>query len=136
MGFYDGHLLPLAVSLTAHMRINGWQRIGIVASVIYAGVVYNRTVDKAEMRYAKVRVDEEMRCEEEHSRKGESFDQYFPTCDALGKTNGGMERSLRDIRESEEEAWTAALLPIPFAWGLVYFALFVVRWIKRGFVRR
>jgi hypothetical protein len=43
MGFYDGHLLPVAVSLTAHMRINGWQRIGIIASVIYAGVVYNRT---------------------------------------------------------------------------------------------
>ena len=42
---------------------------------------------------------------------------------------------MRDLPGEREESAIVALVPIPLAWGFCYLALFLVRWIKRGFVR-
>ena len=35
-----------------------------------------------------------------------------------------------------DRAWaaTVALVPVPFAWGFVYLSIFIVGWVRRGFV--
>jgi hypothetical protein len=33
------------------------------------------------------------------------------------------------------EAATVAFVPVPLGWGFTYLVLFLVRWVKRGFVR-
>ena len=36
------------------------------------------------------------------------------------------------LHEERIEALTVALVPVPLAWGIAYFVLFLIRWVKRG----
>jgi hypothetical protein len=39
------------------------------------------------------------------------------------------------ITHARFEKAFVALVPVPLAWGFVYLVLFLVRWVKRGFVK-
>jgi len=115
------------------MKINGWKRIGIIASVVWIFWSYNHQMDAETQRYTALAVDIEMTCEQTHQQAGETFDQFFPICDALGKTNGGEQRAFANYRLAEKEAAGFAAITTLFAWLGVYLAIFLVRWVKRGF---
>jgi hypothetical protein len=47
-----------------------------------------------------------------------------------------VKQTMSDLKGIRVEAATVALVPVPLAWGFVYLALFLLRWIKRGFATR
>jgi hypothetical protein len=129
------------------MKINGWKRIGIIASVIWvigAGMfTLNVLGKKASDSYAfwygecmKVRDDAAQSARERCSKQldesacNDIYDKEHP--DNCAATTPDAYRP-----EVVSAQWTAAavvgFLPIPFAWGFVYLAVFLVRWVKRGF---
>jgi hypothetical protein len=108
------------------MKLNGWKRIGIVATVVWAIGGYfhefDSLFDSAVGTYATI---------DEHcvQRAADGASQTVDQCDQA------MEQSMHEATsDAREAALYVALIPIPLAWGGVYFVLFLSRWIKRGFV--
>ena len=108
------------------MKLNGWKRIGIIASVVWilgAGVRTFTVVDDALTTTASGFT---LRCEEapDGSMRGSA------KCDEL---------STDYLAETRYEPWTeaaiVAFVPVFLGWGFTYLVLFLVRWIKRGFMR-
>jgi hypothetical protein len=105
------------------MRINGWQRLGVVASVAWVliGPLYfsNRAIDYArEMAASSYKICNDApslspeQCKRDYDSTYKMYaDQY------LGWTNLAI----------------MAFGPIPFTWLLVYMVIWIVRWIKIGF---
>jgi hypothetical protein len=110
------------------VKINGWQRIGIIASAGWVIWSYNHTFDRLAFRDARIAVDKEQNCLSAHP--GE-FDKYFLQCDALSPENES--ELTKQYHDNEIEAITEALIPVPLAWGGVYLALFFFRWVRKGF---
>ena len=102
------------------MRLNGWQRIGIVASVIWAVGGYlqmmgernwaSRMFDLCLSIPSPGGADNWSKCRQEYER---DFPQAF--------------------KDKQTEAVLVALVPIPIGWLVVYMVIWVVRWIRRGF---
>ena len=113
------------------MKLNGWQRIGIVASVVWVIYSYNHTYDDLIYRQSSINVEEELNCMRAH----QGDDSAFRICDAVGKDNGGMANRLKEQHDDSIAAITEAIIPVPLAWGFVYLTLFLVRWVKRGFAK-
>jgi hypothetical protein len=92
------------------MRLNGWQRIGIVASVIWAigAPIY---MDSAAERDADEKFSW-VQCFQRASRAYESVPRYHFT-----SANGAF----------------VALAPIPVGWLIAYALVYLVRWIRAGF---
>jgi hypothetical protein len=106
------------------MKINGWQRVGIVASVAWmiGAYIYTFNVEeKTNAIYAAMIVDN---CIDAH--KGSEMGDN----DCLKK---GEEYGIKAFPEERSEAALVASVPVPLGWGFVYLVLFLVRWIKRGF---
>jgi hypothetical protein len=111
-------------------RLNGWKRIGIVASVAWilgAGIyTYNSEIDEA----SRFIVSTHVACDAGlKGRTGDAWTAGFDECNkqadhslALASTNARLEAAL------------VAFVPVPFAWGAAYLLLFLVRWIGKGFV--
>jgi len=103
------------------MKVNGWQRIGIVASIAWilsAGLYTHGSVMAS---YASMGALFEKTCEQAHPNS--NWDQCLKKLTdeiEVGDTIGW------------EDAALAGLIPIPLGWGLAYLVLFIVRWIKRG----
>jgi hypothetical protein len=112
------------------MKLNGWKRIGIIASAVWVIWSYNHTFDRMEFVTSSIAVDQEQRCLSAHP--GE-FDKYFPQCDAVGETNGQMQLRQKERHNNQVAAAMEALVPVPLAWGFAYLVLLLVRWVKRGF---
>jgi hypothetical protein len=101
------------------MRLGGWQRIGIVASVvwfIFGGIRGNM-----------------MGIEE-----GDVAVTGYSIClDSRTDTSTCSSEFEKNYKEDIKYHWWYAvifgLVPIPIAWGIVYGARWVVRWIKAGF---
>src|SRR5262249_12846410 len=107
------------------MRLNGWQRIGIVASVIWAigAPIY---LDHAAQQNAM-----------------EAFGSYYEAC----RDNPSSELDWR----FERARWASdtvtryqllsvngvvvALVPVGLGWLLAYALVYLVRWIRAGFQR-
>jgi heme/copper-type cytochrome/quinol oxidase subunit 2 len=89
-------------------RLNGWQRIGIVLSLVWAvvGGLWGR---KAALT---------------------------PFLDCLSDT-GNLNFCQSQYQWAIDQVWLFALIfglaPIPIAWLLVYIVVWTVRWIRRGF---
>jgi hypothetical protein len=102
-------------------RLNGWHRIGIVLSIVWAIAVwfYARHVDLA--LHSNVLSLEYHRCADLPSEKERA------NC---------KERVRHDFESSFQADWlyvaAVALVPIPFAWLIAYALVGVVRWIRRG----
>ena len=108
------------------VKLNGWKRLGIIASVIWilcAGVYTFKVVDDALVTTASGFT---LRCEEapDGSLQGSA------KCDELS-----TDYLAGTIYEPWIAAAVVAFVPVPLGWGLTYLVLFLVRWVKRGFMR-
>jgi hypothetical protein len=105
------------------MKLNGWKRIGTVASIIWilgAGAYTLTTVQDAQIQFASSAT---IRCEEAHDWRSSA------ECDALSTDY------LAKVSPWPETA-VVALVPVPLGWGFAYLILSLVRWIKRGFTQQ
>ena len=107
------------------MRLNGWQRIGIVLSILWAvgAAIYQRNADieraafSAGLTYKGCTAVLSEKHISDFSQCGLEFDKTFRIM---------LEGSWGNVA-------VVALLPIPFAWLLAYLAIWVLRWIRGGF---
>lgn len=101
-------------------RLNGWQRIGIVLSVVWAfgALVYIWPGEEAFEPAQKQRFYNEC-----------IFDPKADTSLCEAKANAVHDARLR--RAWNSLLWTLA--PIPIAWLLIWGLIATVRWIGRGF---
>lgn len=102
-----------------NVKLNGWKRLGIVASVIWIIATYLFTFNQR--RHSQIRFAHEV---------------ITPNCIAAYKEEANCSKVAEDyiIRTSPGdriEAAVVALVPVPLAWGFAYLAIFVVRRIKR-----
>jgi len=101
-------------------RLNGWQRIGIVLSVLWAIVAWLFTVNSSE-RNAKL-ISERMYDDCVVHRSGTGEDCY---------------RIMRQIHHVQmvlgrKQAAARAVLPIPIGWMVAWLLNRIVLWIRRG----
>jgi len=138
------------------MRINGWQRIGIVASVVWmlvAGIYTLNVTSDADLEAAAriyrdcadIRDDANQRQREycwQQSAKSADYSAVFNKCvqefeaknpDTCSKRSADY--AVNSLPNERIEAAAVALIPLPLAWGFAYLCLFLVRWVKRGFPR-
>jgi hypothetical protein len=106
------------------MRLNVWQRIGVVASFAWAlgGGIHQWVADvnrASEFSSLTYRTCSELRAD--------AHDYNFAPCTA---------QSLKDYKTflagSWEDATFTALAPIPLAWLLAYAAIGIVKWVLAG----
>jgi hypothetical protein len=108
-------------------RLNGWQRIGIVASiawVIGAWVYMNNQQDRASSSAQlclSIERERENRvnAEAEVARCWSNFHRDLPMA----------------LAEKRKEAVVSALGPVALGWMFAYFLIAVVRWVLNGFRR-
>jgi len=105
-------------------KLNGWKRIGIIASVVWilgAGVYTFKVTNDADIKAASGLT---LSCEEAHNWRGSD------ECDKRSTAY------LAEVAPYEPiKAALVAFVPVPLGWGFVYLVLFLVRWVKRGFMR-
>lgn len=114
-----------------HRRLNGWQRIGIIASVIWIVVggfyVRDSIIDESLMPMTWAMQDCE-RSWHANSTAPDAESRY----DACIKTAEARPPSKSDERIMTETIMiTFGLLAL--AWLLVYCLVWLARWIRRGF---
>jgi hypothetical protein len=135
-------------------RLNGWQRIGIVLSVVWAvgASIYVRDAaeDRAEEfarsdyqicfdNARRVLGDESAECARNEGREDEPGRMPCPSAQShYDAALNGCYAKLEQTRAmwlvgSWGDAAISALLPIPVAWLLVWGLVGLVRWIRRGF---
>ena len=104
------------------VRINGWQRIGIIPSVVWAVTGYiwrGAVVDDRNMEFASTA--DKVCLEYPHADKdcmAEFFKNY---------------RLSEDANPPKLEGAIFGLVPIPLAWLIAYALIGLWRWIRRGF---
>ncbi len=139
------------------MKINGWKRIGVIASVLWmigAGLYTLKVTRDADLGTAEFIYRQ---CVDIRDTTNQDRREYCghqgaraPMIDSTTVFNKCMEefeakhpdtcstRSTDYIVSAWRGEWieaiVIALVPVPFAWGLTYLVLFLVRWVKRGFV--
>ena len=113
------------------VKVNGWKRVGIIASVVWilgAGAhTYDSDIDNASNVIASTHVA----CDSNLAGKtGNAWTIGFNECNKLAHDS---------LAEATTDAWLGAALfafvPVPLGWGFTYLVLFLVRWVKRGFMR-
>jgi hypothetical protein len=111
-------------------KLNGLQRIGIIASVVWilgAGVgTYFSEFNRASRFIASAHV----LCDASLSGEtGDARDKGFKECNK--RTDDALAVADSSARL---EAALIAFIPVPLCWGGAYIALLLVRWVKRGFM--
>jgi len=107
-------------------KLNGWKRLGIIASVAWILASFVCTLVVVDDALKATASGFTLRCEEapDGSLRGSA------KCDAL---------STEYLAKTEYEPWieatVVAFVPVPLGWGFAYVVLFLVRWVKRGFAR-
>jgi hypothetical protein len=113
------------------VKVNGWKRIGVIASVVWilgAGAhTYDSEIDSASKGIASIHVA----CDSNLAGKtGDARDVGFNECN---------KQASEMLAEANTNAWFSAALiafvPVPLGWGFTYLVLFLVRWVRRGFMR-
>jgi hypothetical protein len=107
-------------------RLNGWQRIGIVLSVVWAigAAVYEINVinDRYYAAFGAAFRPVLNRCEDDPSKNGVNCAEV-----------AGRAARAAVPTESSWNIAIAALAPIPFFWLIAYALVGLGRWITRGF---
>jgi hypothetical protein len=108
------------------MRLNGWQRNGIVASVIWAigAPIY---LDHAAEQKAT-----------------EAFMRYYEACrdvpssdpDQCFQRASRVSDTVPPYRVLSANGAVAALVPVGLGWLLAYALVYLVRWIRAGFAKQ
>jgi hypothetical protein len=104
-------------------RLNGWKRLGVLASVAWflgAGYWEWNNKNREDIMLA---VNKGLACQATHNG-ADPGNACFIAAEKYGESLVPSERNA---------ALIVGLVPIPFAWGFVYFFLFVAGWVKRGF---
>ena len=109
------------------MRLNGWVRIGIVASVLWvlgAGFYfYSETVDQAVVSGNFNRsVCETEKKEGKHPADYNCYKAFTVASD-------------KHMAEARPYVALLTLIPLAFFWGFAYLIVFVWRWVAKGFKR-
>ena|ERR1700676_926914 len=110
------------------MKLNGWKRLGIVASTVWilgAGTCTYSAARDADIKFA---VETEDACETATGQA--NFPHFSPARDCHQESIHYINVTLLD---AEIGAALMAFIPVPMGWGFVYLILFLVRWITRGF---
>jgi hypothetical protein len=108
------------------VKLNGWKRIGIIASVVWilgAGVCTLKIIDDTRIATASGFTLDCEKAPDGSLRASAECDKL--STEYLAGTN----------YEPWVEAAVTAFVPVPLGWGFTYLALFLVRWVKRGFIR-
>jgi hypothetical protein len=104
------------------MKLSGWKRIGIIASVVWilcAGIYTFNSVRENITKYAR---EQSKYCSMEVLLSGECNKREADYIAAAAY-------------QPIVAAGFVALVPVPLGWGFTYLVLFVVRWVKRGFTQ-
>ena len=102
------------------MRLNGWQRIGIVASALWAltSPLWGIRLGMEEADYAKVALSD---CLAEHGNSDACWQTFH-----------------KDLATGFYIHWVfvglAAFVPIILGWVGAYITVKIVRWVRRGFI--
>lgn len=116
------------------MRSSGWQRIGIVASVLWffvGGFIGNKAALDEAGRLTGIQLD--LCVAKNKGRLGEygPYDQVWTPC---------WQQHTPDFMRNAEGHWwvalTVALIPIPIGWLLGWLLISIGRWIRSGFDNR
>lgn len=118
-----------------HIRLNGWQRIGIILSVIWAigGGIWGNTMALDEAgKLTSLQLDSCVATNRARLRlkpgESEPYDKVWTPC---------WELHAKNFMHHADGHWYAAagvgLVPIPIAWLIVYGLVVLGRWIRRGF---
>jgi hypothetical protein len=103
-------------------HLHGWQRIGIVLSILWA------IVSCLYIRYSQLENAEELSAAV-YNRCKDAPENLVPIPECIADT-GAM---YREFEGSWGSAALGALIPIPIVWLLAYLFVVTVRWIRRGF---
>jgi hypothetical protein len=111
-------------------KLNGWKRIGIIASVLWiliAGIhTYDSEMDSAEKSIASIHIA----CDGYLAGKtGDAWTIGFNECNREANDNLDIA-----IKGAWLDATLIALVPMPLGWAFIYLLLFLMRWVKRGFI--
>jgi hypothetical protein len=113
--------------------MNGWKRIGIIVSVVWilgAGIYADDSeIDRASRFIASTHVqcDNDLTVYKDLNAGDAAFQRCNKTADdALALA----------INNARLDAAFVALVPVILGWPFIYLLLFVVRWVKRGFVQQ
>ena len=129
------------------MKLNGWKRIGIIASVIWilgAGAyTYDSEIDQASLPISKAYLS----CDSAAKALPRKAPDFIPDPGTVPMPPGAVPADSRDCHKQAEDSLTlavknarldaslVALVPVPLGWGITYLVLFLVRWVKRGFTQ-
>jgi hypothetical protein len=108
-------------------RLSGWKRIGIVVSVAWilgTGIYTFITVDDDELHLCYKQAQD---------MKGSPEWLLLRLHRALQSTDYLAEAYPPDVSPWPETA-IVAFGTVPLGWGFAYFVLFLVHWVKRGFI--
>ena len=113
------------------VKINGWQRIGIVASVVWIVGSGLYTYESEIEGTAQLRVNTYDIC-------------MISAQGGIGTPDGQPNRLTNQCDKKATDAVSGirprqsaalfAFIPVLLAWGFTYLVLFLLRWVKRGFV--
>jgi hypothetical protein len=105
------------------MKLNGWKRIGIVASVMWVLGAYTHAFNSEYDSTIKTSTLLSQDCFERADGQGE-----WQLCQKQ------QDEYIAAVYPAEVK-WAAlfALVPVPLGWGFVYLVLFIVRWVRHGF---
>ncbi|MGB9233158.1 MAG: hypothetical protein WCC04_02010 [Terriglobales bacterium] len=107
------------------LKLSGWKRAGIIASVVWilgAGFTTLVVANNRTMAFHRVLVEQ---CMAPPNDWGDTYRACLKDAD---------DYSMKMLPSQRTEAALVAFVPVPFGWGFSYLVLFLVRWVKRGFV--
>jgi hypothetical protein len=117
------------------MQLNGWQRIGVVLSVLWAisGAFWGYNIGYHEGGDAK-QEHEECRATVNARLAGTARVTMNDWAKDIGRCDSVFRKQNEDATQTGSlYAALLALLPIPFAWIAVYKSIALLRWIREGF---
>jgi len=104
--------------------------MGIVASVVWilgaGAITYNSEMEWSSRWIAAAHVACDSRLTGDAS-----FDAGFAECNKLADDSLALAFSNARLKGA-----VVAFVPVPLGWGFAYLVLFLVRWVKRGFMQR
>jgi hypothetical protein len=113
------------------VKVNGWQRIGIIASVVWILGAWVHTYDSEINSASELIVSTHVACDSNLAGiTGDAWKKGFDECNK--QDNESRTQAMAGARLDAE---IVAFVPVPLGWGFAYLVLFLVRWVKRGFMR-
>jgi hypothetical protein len=114
------------------MNLNGWKRLGTIASVIWVLDAGAYTYTKELDENSKLIANSHVACDE--NLAGKTGKEWTKGLDACNKEANDSLASL--YPGARLDAAIVAFVPVPLFWGFAYLILFLWRWVKRGFKER